>query len=207
MRVFDIGARDGADTTYYLDSGYDVLAVDADPDFVSAFARPIAARRLTCLHGDSVTVTALCEEYGVPDYMKVGGDRPRLSILPLTRTMRPGYVSFDVGVDAPELVSHCYTIGYRRFRLVNQHTLRAAGRRDLIADRIAHGVMRLMGYGEPRMLYRRGRAFERGACAGPVPWLAGRWHSYRDTLARVYAMRTRCAERGAWYTIHAAVTE
>ena len=49
--IFDIGMHNGDDTAYYLASGYDVVAVEANPEFCAAarerFAAEIAAGRLT----------------------------------------------------------------------------------------------------------------------------------------------------------------
>jgi FkbM family methyltransferase len=49
--VFDVGMHDGNDTAYYLASGYDVVAVEANPSLCAAarrrFADEIAAGRLT----------------------------------------------------------------------------------------------------------------------------------------------------------------
>ena len=51
--VVDVGMHDGADTAFYLAKGFDVLAVEADPDLVAAanerFATEIQAGRLTVL--------------------------------------------------------------------------------------------------------------------------------------------------------------
>jgi SAM-dependent methyltransferase len=57
--VFDIGFHRGEDTGYYLHRGYDVIAVDADPEMIAAgdksFRQEIAAGRLTLLQ------FAICE--------------------------------------------------------------------------------------------------------------------------------------------------
>lgn len=49
--IVDVGMYDGTDTAYYLASGYDVVAVEANPEFCKAprerFAAEIAAGRLT----------------------------------------------------------------------------------------------------------------------------------------------------------------
>lgn len=49
--IFDVGMYDGKDTAYYLASGYDVVAVEANPEFCKAprerFAAEIASGRLT----------------------------------------------------------------------------------------------------------------------------------------------------------------
>lgn len=49
--IFDIGMYDGADTAYYLESGFRVVAVEANPALIERareqFAQAIAASRLT----------------------------------------------------------------------------------------------------------------------------------------------------------------
>jgi FkbM family methyltransferase len=52
--VFDIGASNGTDTQFYLDKGFDVIAVEADPVMYGQtavnFAAPIREGRLEMLH-------------------------------------------------------------------------------------------------------------------------------------------------------------
>jgi FkbM family methyltransferase len=52
--IFDIGMYDGSDTAYYLDCGFRVVAVDANPDLVrlaqARFAAPIALGNVTVIH-------------------------------------------------------------------------------------------------------------------------------------------------------------
>ena len=54
-KIFDIGMFDGADTAYYLESGYQVIAVEANPDLVESasrrFSAPLASGQLVCVHG------------------------------------------------------------------------------------------------------------------------------------------------------------
>src|SRR5262245_23716762 len=51
--VIDVGMHDGMDTAAYLAAGYEVVAIEANPDMVAAgmqrFADHIAAGRLTIL--------------------------------------------------------------------------------------------------------------------------------------------------------------
>jgi FkbM family methyltransferase len=52
--VFDIGMYDGADTTYYLHSGYRVVAVEANPELVQRatekFAAEMASGQMICVN-------------------------------------------------------------------------------------------------------------------------------------------------------------
>jgi len=52
--IFDIGMYDGADTAYYLQSGYKVVAIEANPDLIKSaekrFVKPISSVQLTCIN-------------------------------------------------------------------------------------------------------------------------------------------------------------
>ena len=52
--VYDVGLHDGSDTSYYLDLGYRVVAIDANPAMIEdgrvRFCDAIAARRLMLVH-------------------------------------------------------------------------------------------------------------------------------------------------------------
>jgi FkbM family methyltransferase len=64
--IFDMGLHDGEDTAYYLASGYDVVAVDANPLKCEAaagrFANEIAAGRLEIVNA------AIAEALGVAEF-------------------------------------------------------------------------------------------------------------------------------------------
>jgi FkbM family methyltransferase len=53
--IFDIGMNNGDDTDFYLKKGFNVVAVDANPELCAGvrerFAGEIAARRLAVIHG------------------------------------------------------------------------------------------------------------------------------------------------------------
>jgi FkbM family methyltransferase len=53
-KIFDIGMYDGADTAYYLECGYHVVAVEANPGLVDnakrRFGAEIASGQLTCVN-------------------------------------------------------------------------------------------------------------------------------------------------------------
>jgi len=52
--IYDVGMYDGLDTRYYLDSGYKVLAVEANPELVARahqhFGKEIRAGQLVVVH-------------------------------------------------------------------------------------------------------------------------------------------------------------
>ena len=247
--VFDIGMYDGADTAYYLECGYRVVAVEANASLVAdaeeRFGTQIAAGQLTCVNaaispdgrdvelaiagadpGSSsiyggriahkspagtvpvrgATLAGLFEAHGVPDFLKVdieGADR--LCILPLTEARRPAFLSFEVGDDAPELLSHLGTIGYRRFRIINQNSFRElASPRRYWYERRAHRLMRRLGYRGPLKVRRAGRFFVIGHSSGPVPWATqGPWRALDDT-ERALVLQKASLHGRDWYDIHAA---
>ena len=46
IRVFDIGMYDGADTEYYLELAFQVIALEANPDLVQNALQKFGARSL-----------------------------------------------------------------------------------------------------------------------------------------------------------------
>lgn len=227
--VFDIGMYDGEDTAYYLQQGYRVVSVEANPDFVLSanrrFANEIATERLFVenkaigetqgyltlyLCGEDsgsnsliktrieqrdptgeITVEAipicnLFTKYGVPDFMKVdieGADR--FCILPLTTEMRPNFVSFEMGEDAEELLTHLQTIGYTKFKIISQLTFRELNNVNCFTDRLGRRLRRIFGISEPEFIRRGDRLFKSGHSSGPIPeFTDGRWFSPHDTIER-----------------------
>jgi FkbM family methyltransferase len=249
MKIFDIGMYDGSDTAYYLECGYKVIAVEANPEFVDRakrrFAGKIASGQLTCINAaisstgedvelnlawdtpasnslfnnritnqrptcaitvPGVTLHQLVEQFGMPDYLKVdieGADH--LCILSLTSETHPNFLSFEVGDDVDQLLSHVETIGFRRFKVINQSSFRNLANQRCLHDRLAHRLMRYMGYHEPLMVRRAGRFFSTGRSSGPVPWRSdGPWRSGDATRSELYKARTSNTLSGA-YDIHATI--
>jgi len=249
MKIFDIGMYDGADTAYYLENGYSVIAIEANPELVDrvkrTFAEKISSGQLTCINaaispngenvelnlaGDDpasnslfsdriafkqpigritvpgVTLHQLVERFGVPDYLKVdieGADH--LCILSLTSETCPSFLSFEVGNDVNQLLTHVESIGFRRFKIINQCTFRNITNQRCLYDRVTHRLMRYMGYREPLRIRRAGRFFVAGRSSGPVPWLSdGSWRSGDATRSALHRER---ASNGlsATYDIHATM--
>lgn len=245
--AFDIGMYDGADSAYYLECGYRVIAVEANPDLVEyanrRFATAVESGRFTCVgcaisgNGDDVelaiaggdlgssslvnewvarrqavgtikvpgvTLNELFDRYGVPEYLKVdieGADR--LCVLALTPATRPQFLSFEVGDDVDELVTHAAEVGFTRFKIINQNSFRELANQARWRDRAALRLMRAMGYKEPCLIRRSGRFFVRGKSSGPGPWESdGRWWSAEATRRRLRDARAANALAG-WYDIHA----
>ena len=148
----------------------------------------------------------LMDQYGVPEFMKVdieGADR--FCVLQLTRDTRPRYLSFEIGPDVEELLEHVRSIGYSRFKIINQVALRELANEGNLRDRAVLRIAERLGVGDPRLLRRGGRFFAAGRCSGPVPWKSdGRWYSGDETVARWRGVRARTGEI-AHYDIHAAL--
>ena len=236
---------DGADTAYYLEMGYQVVAVEANPELVDKakqrFVAQIVSGQLTCINaamspkgepveltlsgsdlGSStifgerishkrpigsirvpgVTIEHLFKRYGVPKYVKVdieGADR--FCVLSLTRENSPAFLSFEIGDDVEELLSHVATLGYKRFKIINQNSFREIGNIECLYDRIALRIMRDLGYADPLLIKRAGRFFVTGNSSGPVPWQGdGKWRSFDETRSIITTMKLP-----GWNDIHAAL--
>lgn len=173
----------------------------------SMFGDRVAARQpMGSITARGLPILDLVKQYGVPDYLKVdieGADR--FCILHLTRDTRPRFVSFEIGPDVEELVEHLRSIGYTRFKIMSQVSLRELANEANLRDRVVHRMIKCFGVGEPRMLRRGGRFFAAGLSSGPVPWKSdGRWHSGEDTIARWRRTRARSGILGH-YDIQAAL--
>jgi FkbM family methyltransferase len=207
--VFDVGMHTGEDTARFLAQGFEVVAVEANPDLVVSaqerFADEIKARRLTIVNVavaeergtasfgiadetiwssldprfiernqnlanstyryvevQTVPFADLLLEHGVPFYLKVDIEGYDMVCVRALRSCeaRPQFVSIESNVTVttadPDAVfdelAELWTLGYRRFRYVNQ----------------VGGV-------------------------GPVPrsgeWAGPRWHSSRSALAEAQWLR------------------
>jgi FkbM family methyltransferase len=153
----------------------------------SMFGERVADRQpMGSITAPGLPILELMERYGVPDYLKVdieGADR--FCILHLTRDTRPRYLSFEIGPDVDELLAHIRSLGYTRFKIMNQVSLRELANETNLRDRVVRRMIRVFGVGEPRLLRRGDRFFVAGFCSGPVPWKSdGRWYSGEETVAR-----------------------
>lgn len=243
--IFDIGMYDGADTAYYLESGYRVIAVEANPELVNKaeqrFSAYISSGQLTCIHaaissnGEPVelvlsgtdlgsstifrqkiadrrplgcvkvsgtTLIHLFAKYGIPLYLKVdieGADR--FCILSLTKEHCPNFLSFEIGDDVDELLSHIASLGYKSYKIINQNSFRELSNVECLYDRIAKKIIRCLGYSDPLLIRRAGRFFIPGHSSGPLPWHSdGRWRSYDDIRSII------CTKSlPGWNDIHATL--
>ena len=122
-----------------------------------------------------------------------------LCVRALTSDTRPAFLSFEAGPDADALVQHAMSIGYTKFKIINQVTFRELTRQNCLRDRIAERIMRELGYDEPRQYRHAGRWFTSGHSSGPLPWqTGGQWTDGETTRER-----WRNADIACWYDIHA----
>jgi FkbM family methyltransferase len=173
----------------------------------SLFDDRIACRRpIGTMKVPGVTLVQLFDRYGVPDYLKVdieGADR--LCILALTSDMRPNFLSFEVGDDVEELMDHVESIGFKRFKIINQNSFRELENEHCLYDRIARRLMQYMGYFQPLKIRRAGRFFVTGHSSGPAPWQSdGHWRSGHSTCSRLQQAKVSNSLSG-WYDIHATI--
>jgi len=246
--IFDFGMCDAADTVYFLEEGYKVVAVEANPSLVqnvsAALGGYIQSGQLHLINaaisanndlvqltvcgedvGSSsiyrekvttrspvgeftvpgVTTQQIMDRFGVPYYLKIdleGADR--LAVLALSADCRPEYLSFEIGDDFEELLSHAASIGYARFKIINQTSFREIENQRNLTDRVARKIIRCLGYNEPRSVRRMGRYFEFERSSGPAPWCSdGRWCD-REGVLRKW-INTKASRNGnCWYDLHAA---
>jgi len=246
--IFDIGMYDAADTVYYLEEGYRVVAVEANPVLVQrAMERLhhyVEAGRLHLVNaaiaadsgsveliisGDdlgssstsrervagrnpvasysvrTIGIQELVARHGVPYYLRIdieGADRH--CVLGLRNDTRPRFLSFEMGEDVEELVTHAAAIGYERFKIINQCNFLELADQHRLYDRVARRLLRLMGYADPRQVRRAGRFFTVGHSSGPAPWCSGgHWYSAQAVLSR-WRRAKGSSELAAWYDMHAA---
>lgn len=153
----------------------------------------------------TVALGEMISTYGCPYFMKVdieGADR--FAVLPLQREMRPKFVSFEAGEDREELVRHLESIGFRKFKAINQTNFVELARQNSFTHRVREKAMRLLGYKSPKYVRAGERFFLSGHSSGPVPWKSdGKWTSAESLLTRWRRAEAR-NEIGGWYDIHAA---
>ncbi|MCR4337986.1 MAG: FkbM family methyltransferase, partial [Candidatus Omnitrophica bacterium] len=152
-----------------------------------------------------VTIRKLIKTYGLPYYLKVdieGADR--LCILPLTSDIRPTYLSFEVGDDIEELVNHLVSIGFTKFKMINQCNFRALENQRKLIDRICHKIIYILGYQHAQYVRRNSRFFRVEKSAGPAPWESdGKWWSSAKDLLSKWTKAKDVNKQGGWYDLHA----
>lgn len=177
-----------------------------DPGSSSVFAERVARRHPIGSHRVSgTTLPELFAEHGRPDFLKIdveGADRH--AILPLTSETRPQWLSFEMGDDWEELLEHLASIGFTRFKAINQCNFLELAHQENLSYRLKRKVMQLMGYRQPRYVRLGGREFGLEHSSGPAPWASdGAWQDQRTLLERWHAMVAR-GEMSGWYDLHAS---
>lgn len=246
--VFDLGMYDAADTQYYLEEGFRVVAIEANPALAQRGERElenyVQAGQLKIINaavaneskditltisGDDlgsssifkertdyrtpigqytvrgVTIQSLFSEFGLPYYLKIdieGADD--LVVFSLTSQTRPQFLSFELA-DGPErYIKHLASIGYSKFKIINQRSFRNLSNHRNFYDRCAGKAIRMMGYGEPTYVKRNGRFFKSGHSSGPVPWASdGQWRSAAAVIAKWNAAKNTIGKHD-WFDVHAS---
>jgi len=246
--AFDIGMYDGADTHYYLESGFRVIAVEANPNLIemasqrfdkhvrsgalkllnvaigqargtlelvvcgtdigssSIFAERLATRfPVGSFTVPSITFDDLLAEHGTPDFIKIdieGADK--MCVQALTSATAPAYLSFEAHSDMEELVRHANSVGYRRFKLINQTNFLCLQNQEKLSFRLSRRIIGALGYRDPEFARRAGREFLLGHSSGPAPWESdGRWYDANRILSD-WNRAVALGRTAGWYDVHAA---
>lgn len=178
-----------------------------DPGSSSLFAERVARRQPVGRHSVAgTTMDELLATYGRPEFIKVdieGADR--FAILPLTAATRPRWLSFEMGDDWDELLTHLERIGFTRFKAINQCNFLELSHQENLPFRMKRTVMHWMGYAQPRLVRHAGREFALEHSSGPAPWAShGSWSDARSLRQRWRAAEAK-GELGGWYDVHATV--
>ncbi len=246
--VYDIGMYDASDTEYFLECGYDVLAVEANPvlakQALERLDSHVQTGRLRVINaavadseghvdlnvcGDdlgsssivpgkisgrpsagkyvvpTISVQSLFQAYGVPFYLKIdieGADA--LFVRSLTRSTRPELLSFETDDNLEEVLAHVASIGFTKFKLINQLNFLELSNQSCLRERLARKLIRMLGYSEPQYVKRAGRWFKCYHSSGPGPWCSdGKWDTLQKTLDAWRRAKSNNQLRG-WYDVHAA---
>lgn len=149
----------------------------------------------------TVTYDDLVAKHGKPEYLKIdieGADRD--AVMSLRHETAPPFLSFEAHEHLEEMIQHCYDLGYRRFKIINQTNFRCIQNQESIGHRLGMKLVRLAGYDKPLTRKINGRYHVLGHSAGPAPWNSdGQWYSRNEILAAWQSSR-----RSGWYDVHAA---
>src|SRR5687767_6940621 len=245
--IFDVGMYDASDTRYYLEEGYKVIAVEANPalakraerilsDYIRTGQLQIVNAAISSdnsnieltVCGDNlgassmykdtlvhkapigsftvpgITTQEIFAKFGVPYYLKIdieGADK--LCVRSLSAGTRPQYLSFEMGDDFEELFDHVASVGFTKFKVINQCNFRELSNENSFSERLVRKLIRLSGYTEPQYARRGGRYFKLGQSSGPAPWNSdGQWSS-RQELLRKWGQAKPSKPENVWYDLHA----
>ncbi|MGA7539420.1 MAG: FkbM family methyltransferase [Steroidobacteraceae bacterium] len=165
---------------------------------------------------------SVLKEYGTPLFAKIdieGCDG--LCINAFTKDNAPQFVSFEAGAHDFDLISHLYSIGYRRFALVNQYSfettkipsigipkhlawsMKQIGRQFVRTHPIAHRIARTL---RPRLRFNNKAGGFSHDSAGPSPM--ERKEGWQEVDEFVYTWTSVVLSgilTSAWFDIHAAL--
>jgi FkbM family methyltransferase len=126
----------------------------------------------------------------------------------LTPENRPEYFCIEAHGGPAAKLRKLAAVGFTRFKLIDQVSLRAVENIDRIADRLLRKVMRSAGLEGVQFVRRAGRYFAVKHSSGPAPWESdGEWHSADDILGLWAAEQTRKRKGDEacprWFDLHA----
>ena len=173
----------------------------------SLFSERVTHKRpLGGIRVPGLTLQQLFAQYGIPDYLKVDIEGAEgLCVLALTPEQCPHYLSFEIGSNVFEMLSHIESVGFKHFKIISQISFREITNEECLYDRFARRLIKYLGYGRPTLIRRGARFFVIGHSSGPVPWESdGRWSSAETIRARLLAMEAQ-PRSSNWYDLHATV--
>jgi len=177
----------------------------------SSFDRSIASRRGARHHAEIVRTTrfrSLLKRYGIPKYCKIdieGNDN--LCLKDMSPSTRPDYLSVEV-ICAEEQIGLLEALGYTRFKLISQRTLRQPGKamaRLKVGASFLPIVSLVTTALEARLTRRRfdGNWRFPGGSSGPFGEdTHGRWLGARE-VTDLAAILARRREAWDWFDLHA----
>jgi FkbM family methyltransferase len=151
-----------------------------------------------------ITTAEIFSRYGTPYYLKVDLEgMDGICVKALSAANKPEYLSFEVDDSIEEYVNHLVSIGFKRFKLINQIYFRELANQENLRDRVSLKIIRLLGYAEPQYVKRAGRLFKSAHSSGPAPWCSdGSWHSDAE-LMRQWKKAKATNRIHGWYDLHA----
>lgn len=199
-----IGEQRGEQTFFV--SSVDLLS-SLDPSAATRDGQTATAVPVTC-----VRAADLFARHGVPHFLKVdieGGDR--VCLADLNRDCRPTYLSFEDGPETEEEIPRLVSLGYKRFKLINQSGLLFQ------SDYEAESAFKKLD----RRIHRKFRNLRQGRwyndwefeCQSSGPFgedADGRWVSSEELLKirqrwRELHHRFAKPDKPFWYDVHGAL--
>ncbi len=167
---------------------------------------------------------SILAEYRAPFFLKVDIEGlDGLCIKAIERKHAPKFVSFEANSDAFDLVLHLHGMGYKRFAMVDQYTLRdvaipqigtdahmkwAATQRARRFSRQHAWAARLIKPTRPRRKGGRAQAEFRNGGAGPTPMLRrSGWQPIEEFSYTWTSLLGAGLLETSWYDVHVALED